>query len=121
MSSKQKPKTLEEIVCDLSDDKNVQAWAENDGRNALVAKESNSVTTKVTGAADDPYKASTNIFMPNATLIDGKAYRISLDVKATKKVEKVNIMMGDIEEWDPSDLFVTDETVTYNDIAVIQK
>ena len=103
---------VNQAVIDLSDDKNVQAWAENDGRNALVAKESNSVTTKVTGAADDPYKASTNIFMPNATLIDGKAYRISLDVKATKKVEKVNIMMGDIEEWDPSDLFVTDETVT---------
>lgn len=102
-----------EAVIDLTNEKNVEAWADDSvaGKNRVVKTEKNAVTTKVTGEPTDPYKVSTNILMPNATLIDGKTYRISYDVVANKAVDNVQMMMGKLGEWDPSDLFNTDETI----------
>lgn len=89
---------------------NAVAWSENAGRNQLLNTAKNSVTTKLTGAPESPYQASTDIKM-NAGLAKEASYRISFDLKSTLDVGKVAVMMGDLDQWDPNQLFETGESI----------
>ena len=98
------------VDIDFSREGFAEAWSET-GRNAIKLATKTSFTTVLTGDAQDPFKASTDIHLNGVGLEGTKSYRVSLDLTATKKVEKVQYMLGNVD-WDPNSCFDSGETIT---------
>ena len=102
----------EETEIDFSAAGVANAWSET-GRNSLTETTKTSVKTTLTGNAEDPYKASTDIELKGINLSNSATYRIKLDVASSTNIDRVALMMGK-PEWDPTSLFTTGETITLN-------
>ena len=102
---------------DFENEDMFKAWSETASHNTVKenGRTKTSITTVINGEKESPYMSSTDVVIKGINLAAAKTYRLSFKLASTKKVEQVKIMGGsNINDWDPTSLFETDETVILN-------
>lgn len=96
---------------DFTNEAFAEVWSETTNRVSVKERTKTSLTAKLAGNAEDPYKVSTNLNLDGLGLAAGKNYRVLFTLTSSVDLNEVNVMMGKKADWDPSSLFISGESV----------